>query len=75
MKSRFRDIKSAQYSIHQIALMGESVDRFRTQSTYIPPWENSEILREKKQVNFQEAGRYLVWAEYSRSGAEEALLV
>ena len=25
---RFRDIKSAQYSIHQIALMGESVDRF-----------------------------------------------
>jgi len=26
---RFRDIKSAQYSIHQIALMGESVDRFR----------------------------------------------
>ena len=32
--SRFRDIKSAQYSIHQIALMGESVERFRTQSTH-----------------------------------------
>ena len=30
VNSRFRDIKSAQYSIHQIALMGESVDRFRT---------------------------------------------
>ena len=27
---RFRDIKSAQYSIHQIALMGESVERFIT---------------------------------------------
>ena len=34
---RFRDIKSAQYSIHQIALMGESVDRFLWFNTCIKP--------------------------------------
>jgi len=41
---RFRDIKSAQYSIHQIALMGESVDR-KPVGTWFGPNTVAQVLR------------------------------
>jgi cysteine protease ATG4 len=41
---RFRDIKSAQYSIHQIALMGESVDG-KPVGTWFGPNTVAQVLR------------------------------
>jgi len=41
---RFRDIKSAQYSIHQISLMGESVDR-KPVGTWFGPNTVAQVLR------------------------------
>jgi len=41
---RFRDIKSAQYSIHQIALMGESVER-KPVGTWFGPNTVAQVLR------------------------------
>merc|ERR1719435_639230 len=42
--ARFMDLKSAQYSIHQIALMGESVDR-KPVGTWFGPNLVAQVLR------------------------------